>query len=104
MKEEKKVLKNVTLVVSLATVLVLSSFVAFVYGELYKMYDDTYMKEDVYEFHVLYCSDLQRDDRLNSTLDCADYVLTEEWGYDLIISAFLDVDPKLDEFKKILNN
>ena len=67
----------------------LLSLTSYSFSELYKNFDGSYLSEKQYEESVLSCSDIQRNKGLDSSIDCADFVLTKE-GNDFLVDWMLE--------------
>lgn len=47
-------------------------------AELYKNFDGSYIREDIYEQNVMICSKFQQDGQIDNNADCMNWVLTQE--------------------------
>lgn len=74
---------RITLVIILLAAAI--SLPAFSNAELYRNFDGSYINEKQYEEWVLFCSDIQQNKGIDSSIDCADFVLTKE-GNDFLVN------------------
>ena len=66
------------LVILLMGILIFSVIPAAIDAKLYQKYNGEYISEEQYETVVIECSKFQTSGYINKSIDCAEWILTEE--------------------------
>ena len=92
---------KITIIFSVFVMLVMGSAVtALVDAKLYKTYKGVYLTEQAYESIVLECNGFQQEGYIDESIDCAEWILTEEGIEGLANAINQRSDDIIENFKK----